>query len=189
MEVPFAWSQFLLKTMSEKSLSWTEFLASCPDRDIPEETRRRDLRHRNQELFDLRRGLETWLLDGHGRAVLEEDVEGSAPPRIFRDWSQYLQRDDNKQSRSSSYTEGGVLALPIDAGVSISGSEPKRFLEDDTYQEQYQQFQREVLSGMLSLACEVVLLPIRTMTTQLNYVFLMLSQVIVQWPMRAVCAC
>lgn len=87
LEVPFAWSQFLLRAIGRKTLSWEDFIESCSDRNIHEETRRRDMRLKNQERFDERRGQEVWLLDDEGTAVLEDDVTVSSLPRIFNNWN------------------------------------------------------------------------------------------------------
>jgi hypothetical protein len=130
MEVPFEWGQFLLKTMGEKPLSWSGFLASCPDRDAREESRRRELRHANQAQFDIRRGPERWLLDARGRAVLQEDVEELSPPRIFNDWD----RSSSSQRNSSS------SSLP--EKEEVLGS------QDAIYQDILQRFQHAITSGM-----------------------------------------
>ena len=86
MEVPFAWSQFLLNAVGEKPQTWSEFIENSFDRDIVEETTKRNLRRSYQQLFDDRR-VEEWLLDKRGLPVLENDVLGNLPPRIFNNWN------------------------------------------------------------------------------------------------------
>ena len=45
------------------------------------------MRRENQEKFDAYRGMETWLLNEKGKVVIENDVEGDTPPRIFNNWN------------------------------------------------------------------------------------------------------
>jgi hypothetical protein len=140
MEVPFAWSQFLLRAVGEKSLTWTQFLESCPDRDAKEESLRRELRTKNQQNFDARRGPETWLLDeGRHLPVLEDDVEDISPPRIFRNWDTHRGNNSPEKLNMTGLTP-----------TIISSTEGQHV---NSHQERLQLFRELFIAGIVDCRC------------------------------------
>ena len=84
MEVPFGWSQFLMKVAGISPISWRDFITRS-DRDPETETTLRSIRAANFKKFDTVIN-EEQLLD-RGVASLETHLTTNDVPRIFNNWN------------------------------------------------------------------------------------------------------
>ena len=84
MEVPFGWSQFLLKVAGISPISWGDFIAGS-GRDPEAETTLKSIREANFKKFDTVIN-EKQLLD-KGVASLETHLTSNDIPRIFNNWN------------------------------------------------------------------------------------------------------
>lgn len=92
MEYPHSWAQFLSILSDLPPLDWKSFILST-GRDVNRETEFATNRKRNQKLFDLNWGPESWLMRQDKNEILPEIVRESYIPPIFNDW--YPKEDQN----------------------------------------------------------------------------------------------
>ena len=93
------WIQVLNTISGLPYLSWEHFI-STTNRNLTIETKLRDQRGHNSDLFDEIWGNEYYLLDSYGIARLETHLSTGQRPRVFNNWvSQVSQQDYDGGSR------------------------------------------------------------------------------------------